>query len=463
MGIDPVTIGAIGMGLGGIGQLWGAHNQNQSNQANLAAQQQARQQLFGMVSPYMTAPGTTNPYVNSLAQFFGGTPGAVGTPALGAASVPQTGLLGPGAAGPQWLNTLQLDPDAGGETQFPTMGNPGNPQGPGGGGPTGAPGGAGQGNGIGSGAWRPPTGGAGFTAPSFGAMWQFQNPGAATFNPSQAATPTGTQAFNVGQDALMQAARAQLGPADIPGLMNGLANAASGNTQFDNSQLFKSLGALDRQLLNEQVGELHGSAGSLGQRFGTAMMQNEAMLRGNFANQASARNAQIAQQSFEAAQGRAMQGLGMMQGQQQFLSQHPLAALAAQMQAGQALSQIGLGQQELGANVNLQNAGFMNQAGQFNAGQQQNMNQFAAQQGNIYNNLALQGMGMANQFQQQQFGNNAQLLGLLAGIPVAPAQAPSAWPGAIAEVGQTAAMWPFLAGMYPRRPGAQQVPWDWAG
>ena len=288
----------------------------------------------------------------------------------------------------------------------------------------------------------PGAGGPGYSVPGIGTAWKYQQTDAPL-----AAMPSGTQGFNVGHDALMHAARARLGFQGDPTLMSGLTSAASGRTQFDNSELFKSLGRLDNQMLNEQVEALHGSAGSLGERFGTAMNQNEAMMRGNFMNQASARNAQIAQQSFEAAQARAMQGLGMLQGQNQFGNQFGLNALQAQMAAAGTLGSQGLQSQGMGLQNN-----------QFNAGQQMQNQQFAAPQGNSSNNMMMQALGMGNQMQQQQFGNNAQMLGLLAGIPVAQAQAPSALPGAIGELGQTAAMWPFLSGLLGG--GGQQSNWS---
>lgn len=289
---------------------------------------------------------------------------------------------------------------------------------------------------------------------------------------------TGTQGNNAGQDALMQMMNRDISaprdPSIDPMLQSGLGS-------FDNSSLFNALAPLDQQTLDQQVSQLHGSAGSFGERFGTAMMDNERKLRTDFANNIAARNAGLQQQSFENAANRNLQGAGIQTGREQFFGQQPFQNAQLQQGAANAFAQnaLGLGGQSLQAQLANQQAGLnaqqfnvgnqmqtgqfnianalqaalanqqsMNQAGQFNAGQMQNQQQF---------NLAqmLQGLGMAGQMQQGQNAQNAGLLGILAGQGV-PQQQPSQMPGAIGDFGSTLAMLPMLQQMF--RTGSQPAP-----
>lgn len=103
----------------------------------------------------------------------------------------------------------------------------------------------------------------------------------------------GTQGFNSGQDGFMQ-------------FLN------RGGAQFDNSEQFKALNVLDQRGIGEQVAQLHGSAGSLGQRFGTAMNRNEGNLRRDALQNIGARNAGIASSSFESGAQRGLQAQGLL-------------------------------------------------------------------------------------------------------------------------------------------------------
>lgn len=125
------------------------------------------------------------------------------------------------------------------------------------------------------------------------------------FQPSR-----GGSDFNTGQDGLMQLLR-------TPDPSGALTRAASGNTQFDTSKLFDSIRATSNQDLGDQLAASRASAGSIGQRFGTAQLRNEALLRSRAVVGQNATYAQAGQSAFEAAQNRALTaGNALMGGQQ---------------------------------------------------------------------------------------------------------------------------------------------------
>lgn len=128
---------------------------------------------------------------------------------------------------------------------------------------------------------------------------------------------TGTQGFNTGQDGFMQFLR-------------------RGGEQFDNSAQFKALGAVDAANLGEQIAGLRAGAGSLGQRFGTGMNRNEALLRSTSLAQTGARNAGIASQSFESGAQRGLQAQSLLS---QIISQ---AGSFQQAQQGQNINILSL-------------------------------------------------------------------------------------------------------------------------
>lgn len=289
------------------------------------------------------------------------------------------------------------------------------------------------------------------------------------FSPTaQADSPmmvAGTQGSNAGQDALMQMMRRDVGNGPNAFLQQNLQDLSAGNSRFDNSGLFAALAPIDQRMLDEQVAQLHGSAGSLGRRFGTALSGNEQKLRGNFLQDVTSRNAQIQQSSFENAQNRRVQGLGQLGAMEQFYGQQPFQNAQLQMQAAMAAGQLG----QAGAGLNLQaqlanqaalanqqqfNAQAMNQGnqfntqlasqlGQFNANQRLANQQFNAQMGLQGNNQLMQLLNMGNQFQYGQQSQNAQLLALMQGLRPGQQQ-PSAWPGALSDIGMTMMMAQYL-------------------
>lgn len=104
---------------------------------------------------------------------------------------------------------------------------------------------------------------------------------------------SGTEEFNTGQDGFMQMIR-------------------RGTGSFDNSQLFDTLGTLADEEQEEQVAGLRAGASGLGQRFGSAMFEQESELRADLENQQAARRAQIAQESFRGMSERALGAAGLL-------------------------------------------------------------------------------------------------------------------------------------------------------
>lgn len=86
--------------------------------------------------------------------------------------------------------------------------------------------------------------------------------------------------------------------------------------QFDYSKAFQDLQARDRYTINDQVAQLGSGVRSLGERFGSGFASREAMLRSRFAADISARNAGIAQNSFNNALNAGLAGFSQ---QQQYL------------------------------------------------------------------------------------------------------------------------------------------------
>jgi hypothetical protein len=190
-------------------------------------------------------------------------------------------------------------------------------------------------------------------------------------------------------------------------------------------------------------------------------------------------NAQLAQQIALANQ---QAGLTAGQGNQNAGLQALLANLQASQQTGLANQSTGLQAALANQNAGLQagqfnasnwlqaalanqaaqnqaggfNATAQNQAGQFNAGQLAQTGQFNAGQGQAYNQFLSQVLGQAAGLQQNQQGQNAQLLAIMAGLGGIPGaqQQPSALPGAIGDISQLLMFLPFLRGLQ----GGQQSP-----
>lgn len=274
----------------------------------------------------------------------------------------------------------------------------------------------------------------GFKAPGTTATSSY---GAQGFDPSMiGARTTGAQGFNTGQDGLLQMLRSQRDPEFTKGLL-GVGQS------FNNSDLFSALAPLDQRQIDQQVAQLQGGYTTLGGRFGTAAMDKEQMLRTSALQNIQARNAGLASSSYEAAQGRMMQGLGLQAGREQNTMASWLQGMLANQQAMNQAGQF--------------NAGAQNQAGQFNAGQANQMGQFNTTMGQGYNQFQAGLFGQAANMQAQTGGLNAQLLAIMAGQPNPGAAMvqPSAMPGALGDIGQMLMFLPFLQQMMGNK---NQVP-----
>lgn len=428
MGMDPLTIGLIGTGAAG---LWGAQNQNQANRTNANAQQRAfqaqlaQQGLINQQAMGMMQQGQgQNPYSSMLMQLLGGGGVSTGLQAgSGAFGIPGVNIPGQVSGGAGGGMTFQppsmLDPatyQASGYTPaqigLPPSIDPmmlgGIPQ-------VGYQNVSGQR--INAPRFNPSQIGLGqipqLSAQQVGAgqinQSQFNAPmvdpsGLPQVNPGMVNAPQinlgalGSQGFNTGQDALMQMINRGIPAQQDPTVALGLQQAGQ---QFSNSDLFSALAPLDQRLIDQQAAQLQGSAGSLGARFGTAMMEKESQLRGNFAQNIAVRNAGLQQQSFENAAQRGLQATGIGAQREQFFAGLPLQQAQLQQQAALglqsgALQQSGLMAQLLQANqgAGLQ-AGLANQQAGIQAG---GMNQDAI----IRAVLANQGVGMQAGLANQQ-------------------------------------------------------------
>lgn len=253
-----------------------------------------------------------------------------------------------------------------------------------------------------------------------------------------APTPVGTEAFNPGQDALLQMMRSSPSYQANTSLDAALEGILGGKP-FDTTEQFNTLGALSQQDLAQQVAGLHASAGSLGQRFGTAGQGAEARLRSTAITNLAAQRAQIAQNAYNVNQQNILGAAGLAGGREGAMNQFVLQALQQRAAAAQAAGQLGLAGRQL-----------TSQEQQFNAGQTQQNNQFL-------NSFMLQALAQAGGLQQGANSQNAQLLAILAGQPVPQGQ-PSAIPGAVGDVSQMALLWPFLQGILKGGGGGGYTP-----
>lgn len=247
----------------------------------------------------------------------------------------------------------------------------------------------------------------------------------------------GSSGFNTGQDALMQMLTRQSGGQQDPSLSAELNRFIGGGTGFDSSGLLGAMDQSNQMLLDDQVSQLRGSAGSLGERLGSSMFDAEARLRGQFGAQTSLQREQLLQNAFEQSQGRATQGLGLAAGREQFFAGLPIQNSGLQLSAAQALANSGLGQAEIQARLAQSNAGnaltasqanasnqlqaglqgqqLGQQAGMFDIGNLINQGQFGAQLG-MQSQLANQGAGMDYQRMLASIMQGNQQAGLQSGL-----------------------------------------------
>jgi hypothetical protein len=284
-----------------------------------------------------------------------------------------------------------------------------------------------------------------------GAYGQKKSGDAATqrFNQIQA---QGQGMMKQGQDpyaaAIMQLVGGRQGPAAIgansgaidigsvtgnmnPGndaLMQFLRSDPSKQMQFDASPAFDLLHSQDMRSQNDAVAGLNANFRGLGQRFGTGAMRQTSDLLANLGAQRDTRNAGILQSSFENAQGRRMQGLGL------------------QLQGATALGQQGNQMAQIAAQLGMANQGNQQWNQQFN---QNNASNFFNQQ--------MQGMGMASGIQNQQNDFNARLFAAMSGQQMPQGNGWTALGSGLADAGQLAAFFPMLQSMN-RGPSTNMIP-----
>lgn len=120
---------------------------------------------------------------------------------------------------------------------------------------------------------------------------------------------TGGEAFNTGQDSLLQMLRTDPN-AKARTAMEGMLETGD---PFDTSNMFRMLEQVDARQRASGLADLRAGASGLGQRFGSSMMQGEQDVVKQLLESTGARNAQIQQGSYEAAQGRRMQAATSIQ------------------------------------------------------------------------------------------------------------------------------------------------------
>jgi hypothetical protein len=157
----------------------------------------------------------------------------------------------------------------------------------------------------------------------------------------------GSAAPNSSQDGFMQ----YLTNAAGAGAGRSLTELSDTGSPFDNTELFRSLGVIDDQSINDQAMQLRAGAGSLGARFGSGFAQSEGLLRERGASSAAARRAGIAAQSYEGAQGRRLSALDMLRGTYQGDQSNQMAQRSQMLQA--LLGAGGLESQRRGYNAGL--------------------------------------------------------------------------------------------------------------
>lgn len=264
------------------------------------------------------------------------------------------------------------------------------------------------------------------------------NINASTVDPSKV-TPN----LNLGNDALMQVLRGDpMSHMDPVGTAFLHDTVKSGGNPFDTSELFSALGTVDKRNIDQQINDLIATStgGGLGERYGTAIADRGARLRTNALADIGARNAGIAQGSYEAAQGRAT-------GAANSLNADALSMLGLRTQAGGMLNQGELSKMQLLASIfqgnqSAENAASTNNASNaINVGQANNSQQNAVWQ-QIFQTI-MGGQGVL----QGDRNNNLAILQALSGMGSPATAGASELPGAIGDLGWLLKMLPLIGGI----------------
>lgn len=324
----------------------------------------------------------------------------------------------------------------------------------------------------------------------------------ADFTPAQR---TIGQSFNTGQDALSQFLRAD--PYQLQENQR-LAQIADTGLGSDFTSVLDMLNAQQDTERERAMAEIRGASGSVGQRFGSAVRQQEQRALEDILTRNMAQRSQLALGVQEAIANRRLSAAQQLAQNEIAGAQLGLQGRGLTLQAAQALQQGGLAESDFGirsaqlanqaaqfnagafnqarqfgaanaAQIALANQGAFNQAGQFNAAtalqagqfnsslaqqqlQQLFQNRFAVEQANNQFGMQAAQQNFSNQLQNRQFGINtlntgygalAQRQSLLnqqliaqAGQPV-PQALPSQFGPAISDMGQLFAFLPMMQSM----------------
>jgi hypothetical protein len=221
----------------------------------------------------------------------------------------------------------------------------------------------------------------------------------------------GGGAFNASQDALMQALRRDpaaqidptrlLGGVDLTGQLGGLLTTGG---QQSTDDVLRGLDVAQQRAADQALAQLQGSAGSLGQRFGTTTLQRSGDLLAQLNDQYGLQRAQVALGAAENAQNRRLQAGGILAGLEGQRAGDILNAQGLQLQAAQLAqfapqlaAQLGLANQDAALRAALANQATGLAAGQSN------------QEAMLRAALANQGMGFNVQQANQAAGLQAGL------------------------------------------------------
>lgn len=144
--------------------------------------------------------------------------------------------------------------------------------------------------------------------------------------------------MNLGQDPMFQTLRADPMASAQRGMLGELMGTGS---PFDTSELFGALQPMRDERLSQGLAQTFAGAPGLGQRFGGATQRAAGDVTRQHLSDAALLDAQIGQQSHEAAQGRRLQA-GGLSGQ---LRQNDIQGISQLLQGLMQQSQLGLGAQ----------------------------------------------------------------------------------------------------------------------
>ena len=325
MGVDPVT---LALGASAVGSIWQGVSGNREGNRARRAQDNRQRDIDSATAPYMSrnADGSLR-QPNSLWNT------ALGNNLTATQNRPiQQFAFDPSTAneiGTSLIDTRQFDPTQGGGTVLPDW--------------------------MGETALNDP------------------NTGQSFMDFSRLLDPSGmSTGANTSQDALMQLIRGGTGAsiggfnanARVDGIQadvnqtaqSSLEQLARDGSRFDLDAMFNALGLTEDRNRERSVAELQGSAGSIGQRFGTTMGLQEGRLRAQMEEDANLRRQGLARDSFESAQERRINASNALTAQDSLRVQAMIANQGNQAQISLGNVNARLGARGQDANVSIANA-----------------------------------------------------------------------------------------------------------